>query len=463
MAAASGKVPTKASPEPRSAGPDTRTLATRLRKIDAVPVRILLIDDNLPDRVRYRRMLQRASSDYEIVEAADGSLGLAALDSATEAFACVLLDQDLPDLQGLDVLEDIRERPTPPPVVMLTGEEDAAISIAALRRGAADYLMKRRIDEDRLLRAIHGAIERTALSRRLQENEARLARFYRLANQTEDALFIVDAASARITECNEAARTRLRLVPDDSSQATPPAAFASPELWQDFCRRARDDGSARYEWHFLQDDGHNAIIEILARCIEEDGRPYIVAVGRDISVRKMREQDLIERSLRDSLTGIWNRRAFDERLAEYWREAERRQRPLAVVMLDVDHFKAYNDSFGHPAGDDCLRRVARALRSGVLRGSSMLARYGGEEFVALIEDADIDAAHAVAERMRQTVLTMVLPHPASSSPSVTVSAGVASRIPSPAFDDMQALVSAADAALYRAKLAGRNRVAVDGR
>ncbi len=122
------------------------------------------------------------------MEAEDGRQGLRAHD-AEPAFACVLLDQDLPDLQGLDVLEDIRERPHPPPVVMLTGEEDAAVSIEALRRGAADYLMKRRIDEDRLLRAIQGAIERNALAQRLRDNEQRLTRFYRLANQTEDALF----------------------------------------------------------------------------------------------------------------------------------------------------------------------------------------------------------------------------------------------------------------------------------
>lgn len=425
-------------------------------------VRILLIDDNLPDRVRYRRMLQRVSSDYEIMEAEDGMQGLKMLD-AEHPFACVLLDQDLPDLQGLDVLEDIRERPNPPPVVMLTGEEDAAISIEALRRGAADYLMKRRIDEDRLVRAIQGAIERSALAQRLRDNEQRLTRFYRLTNQTEDALFIVDAATARITECNEAARNRLQLVLSDGETISQPAAFASPELWQEFCRRVLADGSASYEWNFEKTDGSSATIEILARCIEEEGTPYIIAVGRDISVRKVREQDLIERSLRDSLTGVWNRRAFDEHLIEYWREAARRQRPLAVVMIDVDRFKAYNDSAGHPAGDDCLRRVAHALRSGASRDSSILARYGGEEFVMLIEDADIESARATAERLRQAVVALALPHPSSDvSPSITASIGAASRVPASEQDDMSTLVTAADAALYRAKQAGRNRVSIDG-
>jgi diguanylate cyclase (GGDEF)-like protein len=434
-----------------------------LQKPSAVPVRILLIDDNLPDRVRYRRMLLRANTDYEIDEAGDGTRGLKMLEEAAQPYTCVLLDQDLPDMQGLDVLEDIRAHANPPPVVMLTGEEDAAVSIEALRRGAADYLMKRRIDEDRLLRAIQGAIERAALAQKLRDNEQRLARFYRLANQTEDALFIVDAASSRITECNEAARKRLLPISAEVDSVVHPAAFASPELWQEFCRHAVSEGSASYEWHFQQADGQDATIEILARCIEEDGTPYIVAVGRDISVRKVREQDLIARSLRDGLTGVWNRRAFDERLSEFWREATRKRRPLAVVMIDVDQFKAYNDSAGHPAGDECLRRIAQALRSGVLRESSMLARYGGEEFAVLIEDADSESARVVAERMRQAVLALALPHPDSGvAASITVSAGAASWIPASDQDDMRPLVAAADAALYRAKQAGRNQVAVAG-
>ena len=136
-----------------------------------MPTRVLLTDDNLPDRVRYRRMLQRVPDAFEIVEAEDGAGALVALQAAAVPFDCVLLDQDLPDMQGLDVLDDIRQSANPPPVVMLTGEEDAAVSIDALRRGAADYLMKRRIDEDRLQRAIQGAIERARLSRQLRDNE----------------------------------------------------------------------------------------------------------------------------------------------------------------------------------------------------------------------------------------------------------------------------------------------------
>ena len=419
--------------------------------------RILLIDDNLPDRIRYRRMLQKQPSAFEVVEVEDGAGALQVLDTAA-AFDCVLLDQDLPDLQGLDLLDDIRQRPDAPPVVMLTGEEDAGVSIDALRRGAADYLMKRRIDEDRLTRALQGAMERARLAKQLQQQQLRLALFYRVTNQTEDALFIVDGATMHVIECNEAARSALRMGPDATGLPTRPAAFASEQSWSEFCRRARSDGSANYEWHLARDDNSPAIIEILARCIEEEEHPYIVAVGRDVTLRKQREQRLLEHSARDGLTGLWNRRSFDERLEECWRDAARKSRPLALVMLDVDHFKAYNDALGHPAGDACLSQVALALRSGVLRSSSMIARYGGEEFVVLLEDTDVASAANVAERLRATVIGRALPHPSSEiAGCVTISVGAASNVPT-LDGDHRTLLAAADAALYRAKQAGRNRV-----
>ncbi len=424
-------------------------------------IRLLLIDDNLPDRVRYRRMLQRGTDHFEIVEAEDGAKALALLFVAEQHFDCVLLDQDLPDLQGLDVLEDIRARAGAPPVVMLTGEEDAAVSIEALRRGAADYLMKRRIDEDRLLRAVRGAIERATLERQVREQQQRLSRFYRLTSQTDDALFIVEAESARITDSNEAARTRLGLKPDADGTVIP-AAFGTAVEWLRFCKQVESEGSARYEWHFNADNDAETMIEISARRIEEEGRPYIIAIGRDITLRKERERELLQRALRDGLTGVWNRRAFDERLAECWRTSLRKQQALAVILIDVDHFKFYNDMLGHPAGDECLRQVACALHDGVLRGNSMLARYGGEEFVALIEDADLDAARLSAERLRQAVIGLGLPHPRSSVAShVTVSVGVAS-ISANGLTTPKTLLDAADAALYIAKRNGRDCVVCEG-
>ena len=160
----------------------------------------------------------------------------------------------------------------------------------------------------------------------------------------------------------------------------------------------------------------------------------------------------------DALTGLANRRRFDEALAQEWRRSARSQTPLAVVMADIDGFKLYNDSLGHLEGDRCLAAVAQVFVQAVGRAGDLVARYGGEEFVVLIPGADHAAATRFAEGLRAACEAQAIAHPQSPvGPVVTISLGVASCIPS---DDGQAtsLVAQADAALYRAKQEGRNRV-----
>jgi len=160
----------------------------------------------------------------------------------------------------------------------------------------------------------------------------------------------------------------------------------------------------------------------------------------------------------DSLTGLANRRRFDEVLADEWHRARRYRASLALVMLDVDCFKAYNDHYGHLQGDDCLRKIAADLTTALRRASDFLARYGGEEFVVILADTGLDEAVVIAEQMRHRIAERAIPHSRSSMASyVTMSLGVAACVPGE--DDLAAgLLTAADAALYRAKQAGRNRV-----
>ena len=160
----------------------------------------------------------------------------------------------------------------------------------------------------------------------------------------------------------------------------------------------------------------------------------------------------------DALTGLANRRRFDEALGEEWRRARRTQSPLALVIADIDSFKAYNDLLGHLEGDRCLARVAGVFAQAVGRAGDLAARYGGEEFVVLLPGADQAAALAVAQQMRAACEALALPHPASPvGPVVTLSLGVAACVPSDT-SSLEALIAQADAALYRAKQQGRNRV-----
>lgn len=160
----------------------------------------------------------------------------------------------------------------------------------------------------------------------------------------------------------------------------------------------------------------------------------------------------------DSLTGLANRRHFDHSLAREWERLRRENRSMAVLFIDVDFFKPYNDTYGHAAGDDCLERVGKALATAARRPGDLVARYGGEEFVVLLPGTELAGAREVAERILQEVDALALPHAGSQVAShVTVSIGVAVRLPS-AGEPPQVLLDAADKAVYAAKRAGRHRV-----
>ena len=163
-------------------------------------------------------------------------------------------------------------------------------------------------------------------------------------------------------------------------------------------------------------------------------------------------------SAQDGLTGVANRRHFDDTLALEWRRAARGQEPLSLLMLDIDYFKAFNDTAGHQAGDECLRRVADALRESVQRAGDLVARYGGEEFAILLPETGAEHARQIATRLRERVAAMQVPHPASPFGHVTVSIGVASVVPPRDGSGSDDFVRVADAALYDAKHQGRNRV-----
>ncbi|WP_028575110.1 diguanylate cyclase [Desulfonatronovibrio hydrogenovorans] len=170
--------------------------------------------------------------------------------------------------------------------------------------------------------------------------------------------------------------------------------------------------------------------------------------------------DTLERlSMRDGLTDIPNRRSFDEQLEKEWARSQRNALPLSLVMLDIDHFKAYNDNYGHGAGDECLRRVARVLSQSLARPMDMLARYGGEEFVVLLPETDPQGAVHVAEHLRQAIFETAIVHEYSSiAPVVTISLGAATHSSESAMNNPEHLKLTADKALYKAKKSGRNQV-----
>ena len=183
----------------------------------------------------------------------------------------------------------------------------------------------------------------------------------------------------------------------------------------------------------------------------------VVETLRDLTDEKMAQAALEQLATRDGLTGLANRRCFDDTLQAEWARALRQAQPLSLLMVDVDNFKAYNDAHGHLGGDECLKRVARAVAS-EMRANDLVARYGGEEFAVILPNQSLKGAAIVAERIRCRVEQLQLPCRFAAG-HVTVSIGAATAI---AGTDNHAnqLVAIADAALYRAKHLGRNRISL---
>ena len=190
----------------------------------------------------------------------------------------------------------------------------------------------------------------------------------------------------------------------------------------------------------------------------------VVAISRDITEQKKLESRLEVLAAEDSLTGLANRRRFDEQLEAEWSRAYRDRTSLALLMIDVDHFKAYNDDYGHPAGDACLRAVARVIARETQRSSDIAARYGGEEFAVLLPNTDTAGCTRIGERIREAIRAAGLVHGANG-PSGTVTASLGGVACRPALERTSgpgALVEAADQALYAAKQAGRDRLIMSG-
>jgi diguanylate cyclase (GGDEF)-like protein/PAS domain S-box-containing protein len=307
----------------------------------------------------------------------------------------------------------------------------------------------------------------SAMARILRESE----RGYRLlAENVEDIVTRVDTRGNRLYISPSIERLLGWTVPEIIVQS----AYSNihPAHRQIVMRMleglSADNRSATGEYMSRHKDGNYVWVEARFTYVPDpqDGSSEIVAVIRDISKRKAAEEQmwmandqLKALSETDTLTGIANRRKFDEVFERELRRSQRAGSHLALLMVDIDRFKLFNDSYGHSAGDDCLRHVARALAVHLKRPGDLVARYGGEEFAVILPDMAFDGAGRLAEDLRQTISDLGIAHALNGGGVVTVSIGVAGARCDGEISG-KALLEAADAALYRAKNEGRNRVCV---
>lgn len=235
-----------------------------------------------------------------------------------------------------------------------------------------------------------------------------------------------------------------------------------------FTDRERSD-IVTFVYRVQRSGGQYAWIESTARSVHQsDGAiEGFIAVSRDISERKRTEESLRTANERlqklstiDGLTGIANRRSFDEALRREWSRGIRNHYPISLILFDIDYFKHYNDFYGHPQGDECLKAIAAKTLETFPRSTDFVARYGGEEFAVILPNTPAEMSDMLAARLREHIAAMRIPHEKSTAhPFVTVSIGIAHLEPTLAASP-EVLIARADQALYESKHAGRNRVSL---
>lgn len=305
-----------------------------------------------------------------------------------------------------------------------------------------------------------------------QQMEPDSAVYKTLLESTKAIPWKIDWASKRFTYIGPQIETLLGWTPESWMSVTDWAERMHPDDRNDvvnFCVAQSQAGiDHEADYRALRSDGSCVWIRDVVHVVRRGGEvESLIGFMFDISERKRSEEEvqrlqheLDALSFRDGLTDISNRRMFDQVLEREWASAYRSSQPLSVVLVDIDCFKQFNDSYGHLAGDECLKRVANLLDGAASRPRDFVARFGGEEFVLVLPDTDRDAAVTVAERCRRLVEEARLLHEGSTAgPHLSISLGVAAVTPTDR-DSMGGFLTDLGQALARAKEQGRNRVAV---
>ena len=444
----------------------------------------ILIVDDLPESLRLLSSLLDKQG-HKVTCVANGEIALNLIQK--ELPDLILLDIMLPVIDGYKVCQIIKtnQRTTHIPVMFLSGLDSEYDKLQAFKVGAIDYITKPFFVEEVISR-IEVQLNFSQQQRGLEEIIEKQIKERLLAeqklNQSRALLASVLNSSLDGVAAFEAIRdSQGQIIDFRWLVVNPVAAMTVGKTSQGLLNKHLFELQPGYIFEGLFD----LFVQVVEHCIVLEKEHYynsglfsvwlhIVAVKlgdgfamtfRDITERKQMEialkkanQELKHQANIDSLTQIANRRYFDEYFAQEWARCAREHQHLSLILCDVDHFKAFNDTYGHQAGDECLIQVAKGMNMGVQRPADVVFRYGGEEFAVVLPNTDGKGALKVAEVIRQNIKQLQIPHALSMvSNHVTLSLGVASIIPHHS-SSLEALIADADRALYEAKSSGRDRV-----
>lgn len=423
-------------------------------------IRILVVDDEESIRQVLKRGLEKEG--YRCETAEDGKVALQKLENSE--FDIVISDIKMPEMDGIELTRAIRERYTTD-IIIITGYYEDFRYEEMIEIGASDFLEKPvRLGEldvriKRVLRERQALLRQQEMTALVRENERMFRKTFEaipvpafLWEKQDDGQIVLGLYNRAGYEATEGR------IADSLGIGVEEYHGHQPEIASQI-KYTMESGESYHEQRSYRSrsSGMEYWLDIN---YTQPFKDSILVVSPDITEQKQAEEELRRLSYLDGLTGIANRRYFDEIMHREWLRAARNEKPISLVMVDVDHFKPYNDTYGHPEGDRCLKKIVAALQRSIKRPADMIARYGGEEFASILPDTDEKGARIVADAQRSEVERLEIEHKRSgASDWVTISLGVATVIPKQGSSPAE-IIAAADQALYIAKSEGRNRVTV---
>lgn len=458
------------------------------------PIHLLLVEDNIDQRELTLRSFRKKFPEMQITAVENGPASLQKL-SREERYDAVILDYSLPILNGLEVLKQIQERGYTMPVVMVTGQGDEKLAVEAMKRGAYDYIIKTQNYHETLPMVVEKVIEKYQLKNNLEEATSRGRLLYEVSLAVATERKIAQLADKLVQGAKELVHAKGALLTLLDSEANVESISVSglevdPKTLQGALSRSGlfglayaeqkpcllDNAEAHPLWSatpphqppirtllsipFIREGKVTGILTVLNK---EDGFTQgdidtllTLAIHSTLAVENARFLEETERmAVTDGLTGLYNHKEFQKRLAEEVERGTRYGKEFSLLMMDIDHFKVFNDTHGHPVGDAILKEIVKITKK-CIRTVDIAARYGGEEFAIVLPETNSEGGKIVAERIRQSISDSHFQTPGGSRAHLSVSIGI-SLFPADA-SKREELIIAADEALYFAKKAGRNRI-----